>query len=139
MNFFDGYVVKNASGYDAAIPYEDKTAIVKLNAAAQAKLKEKNVEDGKKIVLGIRPEHIKFAKGVDSNTVSGFVEVSEMMGSEIYLHANAAGKDIILRVPTTELPPEERSGVPYGKQVTFTFPMDLIHIFDPETELNMLI
>ena len=48
------------------------------------------------------------------------------------------GKDIVLRIPTTELPVEQRAGIPHGTQVRFTFPAELIHLFDPETEKNLL-
>ena len=61
-----------------------------------------------------------------------------MMGSEIHLHVNAGGRDVVLRVPTTELANEHKSGFAYGSQVHFTFRSDLIHLFDPETEENLL-
>ncbi|MBQ5791983.1 MAG: ABC transporter ATP-binding protein, partial [Clostridia bacterium] len=66
------------------------------------------------------------------------VDVSEMMGSEIYLHVNASGKDVVVRVPTTDLPAEYRAGIPYGTKEYFTFPADLVHLFDAETEKNLL-
>ena len=73
-----------------------------------------------------------------SPTVSSTVDVSEMMGSEVYLHVTAAGKDVVLRIPTTELPEEHRAGIPYGTAINFAFRPELIHLFDPQTEKNLL-
>ncbi len=61
-----------------------------------------------------------------------------MMGSEIHLHVTVGDKDVVLRVPTTELPTEHRAGIPFGTPVHFTFRRDLIHLFDPESEKNLL-
>ena len=42
-----------------------------------------------------------------------------MMGSEVYLHVTAAGKDAVLRIPTTELTEEQRGGFSYGTEIHF--------------------
>ena len=47
------------------------------------------------------------------HTMAGTVDVSEMMGSEVHLHVNADGKDVILVIPTTDLPAAWRGGIPY--------------------------
>ena len=52
----------------------------------------------------------------------------------MYLHVNAVGRDVVLRIPTTDLPAEHRAGIPYGTEINFAFRPDLIHLFDPETE-----
>ncbi|MCB5854341.1 ABC transporter ATP-binding protein, partial [Flavonifractor plautii] len=65
-------------------------------------------------------------------------DVSEMMGSEVYLHVNAVGRDVVLRIPTTDLPAEHRAGIPYGTEINFAFRPELIHLFDPETEKNLM-
>ena len=123
-------------------------------------LKEKGVEAGE-IILGIRPEHIELAEHDGAEVVKGQVLVNEMMGSEIYLHVNAGGKDVVVRGPTTDLPAEYRAGIPYGtkiiartptlelshedrKQLKNGFPVQLIfpakalYFFDPETEKNLI-
>ena len=90
------------------------------------------------MVVGVRPEHISFSTSSGSHTIASRVDVSEMMGSEVYLHVNAVGKDVVMRVPTTDLPAEHRAGIPYGTEINFTFRPELIHLFDPETEKNLL-
>ena len=51
----------------------------------------------------------------------------------------AAGKDVVVRVPTTDLPAEYRAGIPYGTKEYFNFPAERIHLFDAETEKNLLL
>ena len=45
---------------------------------------------------------------------------------------------IFMRIPTTDLPAEHRAGIPYGTEINFAFRPDLIHLFDPETEKNLM-
>ncbi len=133
MNFFDGKVVKSGDGYEL----HTHGAVMELTQAAQAKLKAQGITE-KDVTVGIRPEHVHLADASKS-TLGAKVDVSEMMGSEIYLHVDADGKDVVLRIPSTELPSEWRAGIPYGTQIAFTFPPELLHLFDPETEKNLLL
>ena len=133
MNFFDGQLVAEDGKYTVKI----MDAVMELSPEIQAQLKAKNVPS-KAVTLGIRPEHVSFVPEAGSHCLTGSVDVSEMMGSEIHLHVNAGGRDVVLRVPTTELASEHKSGFAYGNQVHFTFRGDLIHLFDPETEENLL-
>ena len=112
-------------------------ATVVLGGKAQELLAGKGVGE-RKVTVGIRPEHIAFAAAPGTDTVSSKVDVSEMMGSEVYLHVNAVGRDVVLRIPTTDLPAEHRAGIPYGTEINFAFRPDLIHLFDPETEKNLM-
>ena len=133
MNFFDAKLEKTGDGY--VVKCQDAT--VTPSAKIVAALKAKNVPS-KDIILGIRPEHVSFADAPSATTISGTVDVSEMMGSEVHLHVNAKGKDVVLRIPTTDLPEEHRGGFRYGAEINFTFRSDLIHLFDPETNNNLL-
>ncbi len=133
MNFFDGKVVKKGDGYEL----HTHGAVMELTKAAQEKLKAQNITQ-KDVTVGIRPEHVHLADASKA-TLGAKVDVSEMMGSEIYLHVDADGKDVVLRIPSTELPSEWRAGIPYGTQIAFTFPPELLHLFDPETEKNILL
>ena len=133
MNFFEGQLVADGGTY--AVQVMD--AVMELSPEIQAQLKARNVPS-KAVTLGIRPEHVSFAPEAGPHCLTGSVDVSEMMGSEIHLHVNAGGHDVVLRVPTTELASEHQGGFSYGDQVHFTFRGDLIHLFDPETEKNLL-
>ena len=133
MNFFEGQLVAEEGKYSVKV----MDAVMELSPEIQAQLKAKNVPS-KAVTLGIRPEHVSFVPEAGAHCLTGTVDVSEMMGSEIHLHVNAGGRDVVLRVPTTELANEHKSGFAYGSQVHFTFRSDLIHLFDPETEGNLL-
>ena len=133
MNFFDGQLVADGNHYYVKV----MDATMELSPEAQAALKAKGVPS-KAVTIGIRPEHISFSESAGAHCLTGSVDVSEMMGSEIHLHVNAGGRDVVLRVPTTELSAEHKGGIAYGTQVHFTFRGDLMHLFDPETEKNLL-
>ena len=130
MNFFpdakltvkDGKYVVELLGKSIVLP-EDK----------QAALRARKQPEGT-VTVGVRPVHLSLHQ-------EGFpatIDVSEMMGSEVYLHVNAVGRDVVLRIPTTDLPAEHRAGIPYGTEINFAFRPDLIHLFDPETEKNLM-
>ena len=88
------------------LKYQVGEATVVLGGKAQELLTGKGVGE-RKVTVGIRPEHIAFAAAPGTDTVSSKVDVSEMMGSEVYLHVNAVGRDVVLRIPTTDLPAEQ--------------------------------
>ena len=108
-----------------------------LSEKIQQALLAKGVES-MTVTAGVRPEHISFAGESGAHTITGKVDVSEMMGSEVHLHVVAGEKDIVLRIPTTDLPPKHHGGIPYGTEVHFAFRPELIHLFYPESELNLV-
>lgn len=133
MNFFDGELVAEGGKYTVKV----MDAVMELAPEIQARLKARNIPS-KAVTLGIRPEHVSIVPEAGPNCLTGSVDVSEMMGSEYHLHVSVGARDVVLRVPTTELTGENKSGFAYGAQVHFTFRSDLIHLFDPETEENLL-
>ena len=133
MNFFDAQLVKEDTSYKVQL----LDAEMELNEPMQQRLRAANVS-GQAVTLGIRPEHITYGAPAGQHSFEGTVDVSEMMGSEIHLHINAGGRDVVLRVPTAELADEERNSMCYGAKVRFAFRSDLIHLFDRETGMNLL-
>jgi len=131
MNFFDAKLVKDGEGAYHADVFGTKVLLTEETQKALTGTESKDV------VLGIRPEHIRFTSESGDGILSGKVEVSEMMGSEYYLHVNSNDKDVVLRVPTADLPKELRGGITYGTQMNFTFRPDSVHLFDKETEQNL--
>ena len=127
MNFFEGAKLYNKNGTYVVSLYGHEIA---LNKEEQAALKEAGVTE-KTVTLGIRPVHIELAdKGIPA-----IVEVCEMMGAEMHLHANVEGKDIIIVVPTDKYDPAKymSGNVP----IHFDFPAKLMHLFDPATGKNL--
>ena len=132
MNFFTAQLVQESEGaYHAQVG----NVSIPLDDSLQKALHGPSQE----VVLGIRPEHIRFAAAGTPGALTGTVEVSEMMGSEYHLHVACNGQDVVLRVPTMDLPAELRSGITYGAEMSFTFRPDAIHLFDPASEKNLLL
>ena len=101
-------------------------------------LKAKGVT-GQQIILGVRPEHMFLASDGDPNAIECTLEVSEMMGSELHLHAiTDDGTRLIVRVQTINLTPEQRKSLEIGKRIRVTFEGKVMHFFDAETEENIL-
>ncbi|MDR0889161.1 MAG: sn-glycerol-3-phosphate ABC transporter ATP-binding protein UgpC [Oscillospiraceae bacterium] len=131
MNLFDAQLRKDDEKYFVEVA----GASFALSERIAAKLRRDSEGE---VIVGIRPEHIRICAQEGDDTMSAAVEVSEMMGSEIHLHLRAQDKEIVLRVNTTELPEAYRAGIPYGTQLHFTFPGDLLHLFDKESQKNLI-
>ena len=133
MNFFDAELALEGGRYVVRLG----EASVALPEEKQQALKEKGVQP-QNIILGIRPEHIELAGAAGKDVIRAKVDVSEMMGSEVYVHVTTLGKSCIMRIATTDLQAEHRFGFHFGDEVMFTFDGALAHLFDPETSLNLL-
>ena len=130
MNFLDGTLIKKGELYGVdlggdVIPLpKEKTADGKLDAYV-----------GKKIKMGVRPEDIDdepefMAKHADCQ-LDAQVDVSEMMGAEIYLYLEYKGNKMTARVAPT-------SKARNGDTVRVAFDPHKVHLFDIETELTIL-
>ena len=127
MNFFnnaklvieDGKYAVEIMGTKFVLP-EDKQAALKAN----------NVP-AMDIVAGVRPVHVQIgAEGIEAK-----IDVSEMMGSELHLHLATAEGDVVAVVPTANV---DTSNMTMKSMVKFSFDPKLMHIFDKETEKNLL-
>ena len=130
MNFLDGTIVKKGDQYSVdlggdLIPLpKEKTADGKLDSYV-----------GKKVKMGIRPEDIDdepefMAKHTDCQ-LDAQVDVSEMMGAEIYLYLEYKGNKMTARVAPT-------SKARNGDTVRLAFDPHKVHLFDVETEQTIL-
>ena len=129
MNFFDAELVI----HDGKYAVELGPATVVLSEDKQQRLREKNVAP-QTVTLGVRPENISLTETEDG--VSGTVDVSEMMGSEVHLHLNAEGKDTVIIVPTITLGENAGKFTP-GSTLKFTFGGNVAHVFSKENEHNL--
>ena len=132
MNLFEAKLNRKDGGYTVSVG----EAEIPLAKELADRLAAKQV-GSMDVVAGIRPEHIQL-KDEGADVLHGKVDVSEMMGSEIHLHVTAADRDVVLRVQTADLEKGHRGGFEYGSALNFTFRNDLIHLFDPTTEENLL-
>lgn len=86
---------------------------------------------GKDVTFGIRPEDIhdpNFAPpGIHQTTVEAKVDVTELMGNEVFLYLLAGDKSFVSRV-------DPRSKARIGDKIQVAVNMDNMHLFDRATE-----
>lgn len=86
---------------------------------------------GKSVVFGIRPEDIadpNYAPpGIEPQMVEAKVDVTELMGNEIFVYLNSGDHNYVARV-------DPRTSIKMGDNVQMAFNMANMHIFDRDTE-----
>jgi multiple sugar transport system ATP-binding protein len=125
MNFFPGKLV--VDGNKVIVDTED----FKLEIPSKHNASLKNM-NGKRVVLGIRPENIhdpEFApRNFEAGKISAKVDVTELMGNETFLYLVSGKNTFIGRV-------DPRSKLRVGDTVEVMFDLDKLHVFDAETEV----
>lgn len=124
MNFFPAKIRKDGS----AVFVDTGDFAVKLPDDRAAKYAPMA---GKEIIFGIRPEDIHnpaFAPpGISAAPVEAKVDVTELMGNEIFLYLVSGKNSYVARV-------DPRTRFQMGDQVQLVFNMENFHIFDPEID-----
>ena len=124
MNFFDAKLLREGEKFFVEIG----GVKIELDKEKEARLLANDVQT-QDVTLGVRPEHTVVA----DEGIAATVDVSEMMGSSVHLHVNAAGKDVIIIVPTIDV----KGHYAMGDTVHFTFNGNVAHVFSKETEKNL--
>jgi len=125
MNFFEGKLVKddgkifvNCDSFSVQVP-EDRVDVYAPHA-------------GKAVIFGLRPEDIYDPRyespDIVGRPVEGMVEVTELMGNEIFVFLKSGDNNYVARI-------DPRTNFHMGDKVQVTFNMGNLHIFDKETEL----
>ena len=126
MNFFDNSRLLLEDG----IYYVDiKGTRFQLSDFQQKALKQ-NSQGPCDIIVGIRPSHI----GVGEGGLNARVVVNEMMGSEVHLHTDCQGDEVVMVIPTVDL----KVDVSMGQTIPFTVRPELIQLFSKETQNNLI-
>jgi multiple sugar transport system ATP-binding protein len=127
MNFFDVTLVDQ----DGRLFVDGGTFKLEV---AESKKNSYLPYKGKQVIFGIRPENI-FAKqyvapGITPAEMKAEVDVTELMGNEIFLYLLSGKKQFIARVdPRTQARP--------SSQIELLVDMDNMHLFDPQTERTL--
>ena len=124
MNFFDAKLIREADKYFVEVG----GFRTELSAEKEARLYKNDVQS-QDVTLGVRPEHTD----VSEEGVEAQVDVAEMMGSSVHVHANASGRDVIIIVPTADM----TGNFEMGDTIHFSFKGSLAHVFSKETEKNL--
>jgi multiple sugar transport system ATP-binding protein len=86
---------------------------------------------GQEVVAGLRPECIfddpAAIAGCENATLDAYVDVTELMGAEIYLYLMIGEAKFISRVSS-------RSKSTAGQTIKLAFDTTRVHIFDKDTE-----
>ena len=124
MNFFpaklrkdNGKLIVDTGAFAVAIPDENA--------------KPFQAYEGKNVIFGLRPEDIHDPQftppNIHTETVEAKVDVTELMGNEIFLHMVSGENTFVARV-------DPRSSMRVGEKALIALDMDSFHIFDAETE-----
>ena len=126
MNFINGSLVKK--GADVYFEFEGNSIKVPAEKANDPALAE---YIGQEVVVGIRPEciHDQPAQisALEDSTVDSYVEVTELMGAEIYLYLTIGETNLTARVSA-------RITSRAGDTIKIAFDTARMHIFDKDTE-----
>ena len=135
MNIFKtNLICENGKYY--VTPYGAKIEVTGKKAEM---LREKGIGSGE-ITLGVRPEHMTMAAKGAPAAIPCTIKVNEMMGSELHLHVEEDNGDkLIVRIPTIALDDDQRKEMVYGNTIHITFEGKVMHFFDAETGVNLLV
>jgi multiple sugar transport system ATP-binding protein len=124
MNFFPAHLRKDGNNLcvdlgDQSVKIPDTLAPTYMPYA------------GREVIFGIRPEDVHnpmfVPSGIHSELIEAKVDVTELMGNEIYLYLVTGKNNFVARVD-----PRTRFGM--GDQVQLALNMDNFHIFDPASD-----
>jgi multiple sugar transport system ATP-binding protein len=123
MNFFEANVVADGAG----VKLHGEGFLVSLSGPRGATVA---AYSGKRVVMGIRPEHLAEVSAGETDATGELVaqvEVVESMGSEQHLYLVVGGKSFVARV-------DGYFQAKVGDQINFAFPKEQMRLFDMESE-----
>lgn len=123
MNFIEGTICSN--GEKVYIKINDSSILIPKDKGKI--LIEKGYKD-KEVILGIRPENVKYGGCLNGSSIECNVDSIELMGAESFLYLKMDKENITLRKNGT-------TDISSGERISISFEPDNIYIFDKETEL----
>lgn len=100
---------------------------------AKAQEFEENGAFGKNLVLGIRPNDVSISQTMTPSSLTGKVQVYEMLGEDAIVHVRLeeSRQTVIVKSPSTD-------SYQVGDSVYLTFPEDRLYLFDKATEVALI-
>ncbi len=130
MNFINGVLEKK--GEDVYFNFEDVSIKLPAEKANNPEIKD---YIGQEVIAGLRPEAIHdepiYLTQFPDSQLDAYVDVTELMGAEIYLYILIGETKLIARVSS-------RSTSRSGDTIKVAFDMSRLHIFDKDTERCIL-
>ena len=138
MNFIDAKLVQQDGKISITFGKEDASGKPHYAITLpDGKAKEADLTPyvGKEVILGIRPENLRdeevFISSVNQGVIEAHVDVTELMGAEIYLYLDVDGQSMTARV-------SPRSTVQPGDDIHIAIDVNRLHLFDKETEKTII-
>ena len=124
LNICEGIYCVNIYGIDFILPESKQKMLRFLNTPP------------KEVIMGIRPEHIIIFPTDTQGSIKAKIEVSEMMGSEIYLHLKLEDTSVTAKIQVQTM--DDFSAEPsMDNYIWFTVNNRFMHLFDKETQQNL--
>jgi multiple sugar transport system ATP-binding protein len=124
MNFMEGKIIRR----NGKVYFEEGKIFLKLAEGISSKMLAFN---GQEVILGIRSEDIYdrlfISDAPPENIVRATCEVSEPMGSEVYLYLNTGRHTFIARVGAHDRPQ-------VNQDMDLVFNMSKVHFFNKDTQ-----
>ena len=132
MNFFDAHLIRVDNEFHVEtenMSFEISPEMANLLAQSWVAAPATDV------IVGIRPEQIYLTEPNGIGAFKGNLEVSELMGSTVHLHVHTEDGNFVLIVPATEL---AKRDLKIGDEVWFKFEDNAVHLFDKNTQDNLV-
>ena len=100
-------------------------------------LNAKNVPEGE-VTFGIRPDHLYLSAEPQESDIEATIDVTELMGTTMHVHANAFGVDMIIILQTASLDKQSREKVKAGEKVRLAVNKDMVYLFSKQDETSLL-
>ena len=126
MNFINATINKNGDTF--SVEFGNNSIAIPNDKSSNGVL---DTYVGKEVTFGIRPEDIydepDMLEELKDSIITAKVDVTELMGAEIYLYLDIEGTQITARVK-----PTSKSSI--GDEIKIALDMNKMHLFDKETE-----
>jgi multiple sugar transport system ATP-binding protein len=133
MNFIDAKLTEKNGTY--VVEFGNETEHYEIVVPESKKNDAMKEYIGKELILGVRPENLKDEEVVISAANTGIidcdVEVTELMGAEIFLYLSCAGIPLTARV-------SPRCTAKNGDRIKMAIDVNYLHLFDKETEKSIM-
>jgi multiple sugar transport system ATP-binding protein len=125
MNIAEGELIKE--GDHIVVKIGKNQLVIPENKADKIKS-----HVGKKVWVGIRPEHIGLRGDEKASKVDGIIDVIEHMGNESYVHFTSMGLEFTAKIDSMD-----SKNLKTEDNTNFMFNMESCHIFDFDSEENI--
>jgi multiple sugar transport system ATP-binding protein len=134
--FVAGFIGSPAMNFFPAKLRRDNGKMIVDAGAFAVTIPDKKVEpyqphEGKNVIFGVRPEDVHDPDfkpaNVHTENIEAQIDVTELMGNEIFLHMVAGDNSFVGRI-------DPRSNLRVGDKAQIALDMDNFHIFDASTE-----